>query len=348
MKKRVVTLLLLTSGLMALASVDSVAQTSASASATTSQAASTVSPGQVVDALEGSFGVHPGLRRNHAKGTCASGEFIANPAAIKLSRSLMFSGRTIPVIARFSVAGGNPNVPDSAKNGRGMALEFRLPDGAIQHITMLNTPVFGAMQPKTFYDLIVASKPDPATGKADPAKLAEFAASHPDSLAQAHFVETNNPPSSYANSAFWGIHTFKFLNKNNVTTLVRWQFVPHDGERHLTDAELKSASANFLEQALLTRLKSGPAQWDMIVSIGESGDNEDNPTVAWPTNRKTINAGTLSIQTAQSQTDSTAKCTAINFDPLRMADGIQPTNDPILLFRSPAYALSFAKRLSRQ
>jgi catalase len=31
-----------------------------------------------------------------------------------------------------------------------------------------------------------------------------------------------------------------------------------------------------------------------------------------------------------------------------MADGIGPTNDPILLFRSPAYAVSYGKRLSGQ
>jgi catalase len=41
-------------------------------------------------------------------------------------------------------------------------------------------------------------------------------------------------------------------------------------------------------------------------------------------------------------------CEPINFDPLVMADGIGPTNDPILLFRSPAYAVSFGKRLSGQ
>jgi catalase len=27
-----------------------------------------------------------------------------------------------------------------------------------------------------------------------------------------------------------------------------------------------------------------------------------------------------------------------------MSDGIAPTDDPVLLFRSPAYAMSFAKR----
>ena len=43
-----------------------------------------------------------------------------------------------------------------------------------------------------------------------------------------------------------------------------------------------------------------------------------------------------------------AACEGINFDPLVMADGIAATNDPVLKFRSPAYAVSFGKRLSGQ
>jgi catalase len=43
-----------------------------------------------------------------------------------------------------------------------------------------------------------------------------------------------------------------------------------------------------------------------------------------------------------------AECERINFDPLVMADGIAPTNDPVLQFRSAAYAVSFAKRLGGQ
>jgi catalase len=42
---------------------------------------------------------------------------------------------------------------------------------------------------------------------------------------------------------------------------------------------------------------------------------------------------------------SRGECKNINYDPLVMSDGIAPTNDPVLLFRSPSYAVSFAKRL---
>lgn len=307
-------------------------------------AESQVTPGQVVTAIEGAFGVTPGERRNHIKGTCAVGEFVGSKDAERYSRSALFSGKPVPVVARFSLAGGNPKIPDTAKNPRGMALEFKLPGGQLQHMTMLNTPVFGAATPQTFFDQMLAMKPDPATGKPDPEKMKAFTASHPDSLAQAQYLATHNPPPSYANSVFFGIHTFKFINKANKTTLVRWRFVPQDGVKMLSDAELKRSPPNFLEQSLIKRTQKGAVRWDMVVSIGQPGDPVDNPTLAWPENRKQFKAGTLTISSAMSQKG--AACEKINFDPLVMGDGIAPTNDPILLFRSPAYAVSYGKRLS--
>jgi len=301
---------------------------------------------QVVEALEGTFGVTPGQRRNHTKGTCAIGEFIGSKEAAAYSRSALFAGRPVPVVARFSLAGGNPKAPDTAKSARGMALEFRLPGGQVHHITMLNTPMFGAAHPQTFLDLMLATRPDPATGKPDPEKIKAFKASHPDNLAQAEYLAQHNPPASYASSSYWGIHTFKFIDANNKVTLVRWRFVPQDGEKRLSDEALKTAGANFLEQDLMARTQRGPARWDMMVSIGEPGDPEDDPTRLWPEGRKLIKAGTLSITQAMPQAG--AECERINFDPMVMADGIAPTNDPILRFRSPAYAVSFGKRLSGQ
>ena len=301
---------------------------------------------QVVGAIEAVFGVTPGERRNHTKGTCASGEFVGTKEAARISRSALFSGRPVPVVARFSLAGGNPKAPDVARSPRGLALEFKLPKGQLQHMTMLNTPMFGAATPQTFLDLMQAQKPDPATGKPDPEKMKAFKASHPDSLAQAQYLASNNPPASYASSAYWGIHTFRALDRKQRVTLVRWQFVPQDGEKRLSDDELKTAGSNFLEPALIERARQGAVRWDMMLSIGQPGDVESDPTVLWPAERPRIKAGTLTITAAGPQKG--APCEAINFDPLVMADGLEPGNDPVLRFRSPAYAVSFGKRMSER
>ncbi|MBO3277065.1 catalase family peroxidase [Pseudomonas sp. Milli4] len=305
-----------------------------------------VTPDQVVGAFEQVFGVNKGERRNHIKGTCATGEFVGKPEAAQYSRSALFSGKPVPVVARFSLGGGNPKAPDAGKSPRGMALEFRLADGALQHMTMLNVPVFGAAVPKTFFDQLQALQADPKTGKPDPEKLKAFAASHPDSHALGQFMASHNPPPSYANAAYFGIHTFKFTNAKGEVTPVRWRFVPEDGEKQLSEAEMKSLPADFLEQRLIERAAKGPVRWGMWIAVGQPGDPQDDPTKPWPKERKEVQVGTLTLTQAMAQKG--AACEAINFDPMVMADGISPTNDPILRFRSPSYAISFGKRLSGQ
>ena len=314
--------------------------------ATSAVAQEPVTAPEVVTALEGAYGVHPGQRRNHTKGMCALGSFVGTPEAASYSRSALFSGSTIPVVARFSLAGGNPKAADTEKSPRGMALEFRLADGSKQHMTMLDTPMFFAAMPRTFLDKMLALKPDPVTGKPNPEALKVFAATHPDNKGQADFLAANNPPPSYANTSYYGIHTFKFIDKANETTLVKWRFDPEDGQKELTDAELKSMPADFLEQALIERTKQGPVRWDMWITIGEPGDPQDDPTLLWPKGRKEVKAGTLTFTDAMPQDG--AECKNINYDPLVMSDGIAPTDDPVLLFRSPSYAVSFVKRLQGQ
>lgn len=302
---------------------------------------------QMIDAFEGTFGAHQGQRRNHIKGTCAAGEFVGTKEGAALSRSPLFSGKTIPVVARFSLGGGSPEVPDAAPAPRGMALEFRIPGGGLQHITMIDLPIFGAMTPASFRDAIVASKPDPKTGQPDPEKLKAYAASHPDSMALSKYASGHNPTANYYQSTYFSIHTFRFIDAKGAEHMVKWRFVPRDGVKEMTAAEMKAAPHDFLEKNLIARTQKGPALWDMVVYVGEPGDPQDNPTLAWPETRKHFTAGTLTIKEAAAQQKGQA-CEPINFDPLIMADGIAPTNDPILLFRSPAYAVSFGKRLSGQ
>jgi catalase len=232
------------------------------------------------------------------QGVGALGSFVGNPEASTYSRSELFSGEALEVVARFSLAGGDPEASDAEKSPRGMALQFRMPDGGLHHMTMIHTPMFFAAVPQTFLDKFIALTVDPATGKPDPEKFQAFKASHRDNDGQAKFLSDNNPPTSYANCAYSGIHTFKFINKKGETTLVKFRFVPRDGEKRLSNAETQSAPRDFLERALSERTKKGPVRWDMILTIGEPGDPEMNPTILWPKTRKEVNAGTLTITSA--------------------------------------------------
>jgi catalase len=331
----------------ALMTLSSAAAILPAAAADAPPASSTVTAPQMIDAFEGTFGVHQGQRRNHPKGFCAAGDFVGTADAAALSRSALFSGKSIPVIARFSLGGGSPDVPDAAPAPRGMALEFHLPGNALQHITMIDVPIFGATSPASFRDAIVAAKPDPKTGQPDPEKLKAYAASHPDAMALTQLASHHNPSANYYQDTYFSIHTFKFIDAKGAEHPIRWRFVPRDGTKELSAAEAKSAPHDFLEKNFMERARKGPVLWDMIVYVGEPGDPLDNPTLLWPETRRHFTAGTLSITSATAQQKGMA-CEPINFDPLVMADGMAPTNDPILLFRSPAYAVSFVKRATNQ
>src|SRR6202035_852835 len=123
---------------------------------------------KAADALEGTYGQHKGKRRNHTKGFGTTGYFVGTKEAAQLSRSALFDGDRIEVIGRVSIAGGDPSASDSERSPRGMALEFRLKNGALQHMTMIHTPMFFARTPSTFLDKFLALAKDVHTGKADP------------------------------------------------------------------------------------------------------------------------------------------------------------------------------------
>ena len=307
-------------------------------------AADETSPVTVVDTLEKNFGVHAGQRRNHTKGVCAAGTFTATGDAKKLSRSAVFSGKAVPVIARFSVAGGRPNMPDTARNPRGMALRFELPKGGQHMMAMLHTPVFGVSTPAAFLENVQAASPDAATGKPDPERQKAFAAAHPEAKAQADFLRSNNPPASYTTTPYFSLHAFHLVNKAKQGRDVRWRFEPQDGTQYIDTEALASAPADFLEAKLKERVGKGPVKWDMIVTFAEAGDTLTDPTVAWPAGRKEQKVGTLELTRASAQAGG--DCEKINFDPMVLSDGVEASDDPVLRFRSGAYAVSFGRRLS--
>src|SRR3981081_1071059 len=208
---------------------------------------------QRIAAFEATSGVHPGQRRNHIKGTCAAGEFVGTADAATLSRSILFSGKTIPVIARFSLGGGSPEVPDAAPAPRGMALEFHPPGGALQHITMINVPIFAAASPASFRDAILAAKPDPNTGQPDPEKLKAYAATHPDAMALTTLASHHTPTANYYQTTYFSIHTFKFIDAKGTEHLVKWRFIPRDGTNELTAAHRKTRPHECLAKNLIAR-----------------------------------------------------------------------------------------------
>jgi catalase len=251
---------------------------------------------QAVDAINDISGRHEGHRAAHAKGTLLTGTF--TPDASGLTRAAHMQSEPVRVTARVSNGGGDPAIPDYAKEGRGLAVKFYLPDGSKTDIVALSLPCFFARTPEDFLEFTRARKPDPETGQPDFAKLGAWLEKHPEA-----------GPAIEA------------------------------GESTLSEQEAKARGRDYLQEEILAR---GSTAFRMVAVLADEGDPVDDPTVAWPEERLRVVVGRLELtgpETEREQGDD-----ILVFDPIRVTDGIELSDDPILHFRPRAYAVSVTRR----
>jgi catalase len=79
-----------------------------------------------------------------------------------------------------------------------------------------------------------------------------------------------------------------------------------------------------------------------MLTVGSPGDPVRDATLPWPADRRSVEAGTLTL--AGIETEKAGNARDINFDPLVLPDGIEPSDDPLLSARSAVYAASYRAR----
>ena len=300
-----------------------------------------LTPARLTDAFEHVGGVHAGFRRNHAKGVGVSGFFESNGNGVRFSRAVVFRPGRVPVIGRFSLSGGQPHVADAPDEVRGLGLQFSPADGEVWRTAMINLPVFPFRTPEAFYEQLVASRPDPKTGKPDPAGMQAFLGRHPETV-QALAVIRGQPVSSgFDNTTFHGLNAFRFINSAGNSVPVRWVMSPTQ-PFEAAGAASGSRDKSYLFDALIAQIQRGPLRWHLVLIIGQPNDPTHDATIAWPAGRERMDVGTLTLDRAESEQTSAA--TDINFDPLVLPAGIAPSDDPLLSARSAVYAQSFTRR----
>ena len=162
-----------------------------------------VDPTMMVDAFERAGGKFEGFRRSGAKGVCASGEFVGSADGRALSVASAFSGKPVPVTARFSVGGGNPKAPDNARSQRNLALQFDLPGGETWQMGNISAPLFGAASPQQLLGRLTSLVPDPVTKKPDADKVKAFTDANPEVLLQGKYFAGQPVPASFGAVNYW-------------------------------------------------------------------------------------------------------------------------------------------------
>ena len=300
-----------------------------------------LTPARLTDGFEQVDGAHAGFRRNHAKGVGVSGFFESNGNGVRLSKAAVFRPGRVPVLGRFSFGGGQPYAADAPAAVRGLGLQFSLSDGELWRTAMINLPVFPFRTPEAFYEQMIASKPDPKTGKPDPANMKAFLERHPET-GQALTVIKGQPVSSgFANSTFHGLNAFRFINASGDSIPVRWILTPMQPSEAASTAS-PPRDKNYLFDALIAQIHRQPLRWHLIVIIGQPEDPTNDATIAWPAGRQQVDVGTVTLE--QVESDETSVARDINFDPLVLPAGIAPSDDPLLSARSAVYSQSFRRR----
>src|SRR6202035_5102593 len=119
--------------------------------------------------------------------------------------------------------------------------------GELWRTALINLPVFPVRSPEGFYEQLIASKPDPETGKPDPAKMKAF-------LARALTVIKGQPVSSgFANSTFHSLNAFRFINAAGDSIPVRWIFTPMEPFEAASTASI-GQDKNYLFDALIAKI----------------------------------------------------------------------------------------------
>ena len=297
----------------------------------------------LIQQLDTIFGLHPGFRPAHAKGTMLAGTFQPTPAAATLTRAPHMNRESTPVWVRFSDGTGIPMIPDTDPNAapKGCAIRFHLADRVHTDIISHTTDGFPTHTGEEFLEFLRA------LASSDPSKLAgspleAFLGSHPKALA---FVQAPKPvPSSFAREKYYGVTAMRFINKDGKGRYGRFRIVPEAGVDYLSEAAVKTKGANFLFDEIAERIAKGPVKLRLAAQLANDGDIVDDATEHWPEDRTQIELGTISL-TKPVENDAHEQQWTI-FDPIPRVDGIDPSADPLLELRAAVYLISGRRRRS--
>jgi len=274
----------------------------------------------------------------HAKGALYRGTFTATHDAVMLSRARYLDGSPVPALIRFSNGSGNPKQRDGRPGVRGMAVKFTLPDGSTTDVSTQTARLFVSSTPDGFIDLLKAMRP----GLTTPLRMAKHLLTHPGLLGALPVLrEANRIPASYATTEYHGLHAFRWVAADGSARFVRYHLIPTAAEEYLSTSDAHDKDPDFLTDELKTRLQGGPVRFDFRVQIAGPTDSTVDPSSSWQSTQ-IVTVGTVEVTGVDTEREHGDDI--VVFDPMRVTEGIEPSDDPVLHFRTLAYSASVKLR----
>lgn len=296
----------------------------------------------------------------HARGYGAHGYFESYQSLSEITKANPFikKGKKTPVFVRFSTVAGNKGSVDLARDVRGFAVKFYTEEGNWDLVGN-NIPVFFIQDPIKFPDLIHAAKDEPDRGfpQAQTAhdNFWDFISLTPESMHMVMWIMSDRAiPRSFRFMEGFGVHTFRFINENGVSTFVKFHWKPKLGMQSvLWDEAVKinGADPDYHRRDLWHAIENGQfPEWELGVQLFDEAFCDQFPFDVLDSTKlipeedvpiKIIGKLVLNklVDNFFAETEQVAFCTQ------NIIPGIDFTNDPLLQGRNFSYLDTQLKRL---
>jgi len=234
-----------------------------------------------------------------------------------------------------------------ARDPRGFAVKFYTQDGNWDLVGN-NLAVFFIRDAIKFPDVIHALKPDPVTFRQEPNRIFDFMSQTPESMHMlTHLFSPRGIPASYRHMQGFGVNTYKMVNAQGDTVLVKYHFHPRCGLASLTADEAAKVQAQDLGSAskdLYEAIERDEyPQWDLYVQLMEDHEHPEldwdplGDTKIWPEHRfplRHVGVMTLNrnVQDFHNENEQIAMGTGV------LVDGLDFSDDKMLVGRTFSYS----------
>jgi catalase len=289
----------------------------------------------------------------HARGAGAHGVFTAYGTAGKLTRAAVLAekGLETPVFVRFSTVLGSRGSADTVRDTRGFATKFYTKEGTWDLVGN-NIPVFFIQDAIKFPDVIHAAKPHPdreiPQAQSAHDTFWDFVTLHTEATHHTIWnMSDRGIPRSYRTMEGFGVHTFRLVNADRETCLVKFHWKPKLGVHSLTWEEAQIAAGvdpDFHRRDLYDAIENGAfPEWELGVQVFPDTAEETfegidllDPTKIVPEELAPVQPiGRLVLNA--NPTNFFAETEQVAFHTGHLVPGIEPTNDPLLAGRNFSY-----------
>lgn len=290
----------------------------------------------------------------HARGVTAFGYFEAtgkwgDEPISRYTRAKLFQeeGKRTDLAVRFSTVIGGRDSAETARDPRGFAVKFYTEDGNWDLVGN-NLAVFFIRDAIKFPDVIHSLKPDPVTFHQEPNRIFDFMSQTPESLHMLmNLFSPRGIPADYRHMQGFGVNTYKWVNEQGDTVLVKYHWMPKAGVASMTEedaANIQAAELGHATKDLMEAIDRGDyPEWELRVQMMSDEEHPEldfdplDDTKTWPENEfpaKPVGRMVLNHNVS----NFFAENEQISFGTGVLVDGLDFSDDKMLVGRTFSYS----------